>query len=270
MEQAIASYAQLRRSGASRSDITRAIAAGRIHRIAIGWYARDWADAATIRAIAAGGRLGCLSGCAQHGLWVPHLNSAHMVHGAGITPGPLPGLQVHTSRKPQPRSPIWPLADCLEQVLHRHSLEPALIAFESAIHLKLLQQEELGDILRLHRTRGESVALHLDSAESGTETRVRLFLRSRRVKVRPQVSIAGVGRVDLLVGRSLVIECDSRAHHSSQATYEADRRRDLAARRLGFDTLRLSYVQVWHEWATTREALIHQLRRRAHSRPPKA
>lgn len=45
-------------------------------------------------------------------------------------------------------------------------------------------------------------------AESGIETMVRLRLESLNIRLRPQVSIPMVGRVDFLVGTSLIIEVE--------------------------------------------------------------
>ena len=36
-----------------------------------------------------------------------------------------------------------------------------------------------------------------------------MWLQQVRVQVRPQVQIPGVGRVDLVVGNSLIVECDT-------------------------------------------------------------
>lgn len=105
-------------------------------------------------------------------------------------------------------------------------------------------------------------------SQSGSETRVRLFFQRHRVPVRAQAVIPGVGHVDLLVGRSWIVEADSDAHHGARRDVMVDRHRDLTARELGYDTLRLSYEQIWHDWDRTREALLAHLRTRRHLRPP--
>lgn len=46
---------------------------------------------------------------------------------------------------------------------------------------------------------------------------MRLRLRRRKVELRTQVTIADVGRVDLLVGERLVIEVDSKEHHTGRS-----------------------------------------------------
>lgn len=257
------SYSELRGDGASRRDIERAVAAGAIIRFARGWYALPNANPDVVRAIKIGCRVGCLTGCGLHGLWVPPHAGAHCVYGAGCAP-PLRDPDQHSHSTPQPKAPVWPLLDCLEQVVHRHSMESALIVLESALNQGVISQEELSGVLRVHPVRGAAIRRYLSSAESGSETRVRLFLRRRGVAVRPQVEIGGVGRVDLLVGRTLIVECDSRAHHADPQHYEIDRARDLAARDLGFDTARLSFRQVWQQWSGTRAVLVRQIQQGKH------
>lgn len=262
----VRSYSELRGEGASRRDIEHAVASGAVSRIARGWYAFPGAHPEVVKAIQHGARTGCLAGCQLHGLWVPPYTGLHAVYGAGCAPS-LRDPDLHSYRAPQPRVPVWPLLDCLEQVVQRHSTETAVIVLESALNLRAVSDEEVSLLLHRHVVRGALVRRHLSSAESGSETRVRVFLQRRNVPVRPQVEIDGVGRVDLLVGRSLIIECDSLAHHSAKDRYELDRFRDLNARDLGFDTARLSYRQVWQQWGWTRAVLGRQIRLGQHSRP---
>jgi very-short-patch-repair endonuclease len=100
-------------------------------------------------------------------------------------------------------------------------------------------------------------------AQSGIETKVRLFLRSRRIPFRAQVAIAGVGRVDLLVGDRFVIELDGRAFHIG-AAFEEDRARDFELITRGYVVLRLSYRQVVHDWDRTRAGILALVARGEH------
>ncbi|MDN5901227.1 MAG: endonuclease domain-containing protein [Brachybacterium sp.] len=113
----------------------------------------------------------------------------------------------------------------------------------------------------LSRVRGD--------AESGTETAVRWWFESRGVPVRAQVSFPDdARRMDLLVGRSWVIECDSREHHADEDSYEKDRVRDLHLSQKGYDVTRLSWRQVFLTWPTTERSLLVLLGRGEHLRPP--
>ena len=139
------------------------------------------------------------------------------------------------------------------------------MVLESAVNGGRLHAAEARAMISAATQRNRRVLDFFDpAAESGSETRVRLFLRRHRFPVQSQVLIPGVGRVDLLVGRSLILECDSVAHHSDPT---ADRRRDLDSYALGFDTRRLSYEQVHVSWNSTQQALLSQLRSGHHLRP---
>ena len=81
-------------------------------------------------------------------------------------------------------------------------------------------------LLTDHPKKPTRILKHLDIAESGTETRVRLFLRRRNLHVTPKVWITTEDRVDLLIGESLSIECDRKEVNDSQESYEKDRKRD--------------------------------------------
>ena len=91
--------------------------------------------------------------------------------------------------------------------------------------------------------------------ESGTETLVWQRL-GRSLDLRRQAVIAGVGRVDFVLGDRLVVEVDGFAYHSDPAQFEADRRRDAVLSTLGYRVLRFSYHQVLDRW-TEVEAAIH-------------
>lgn len=142
------------------------------------------------------------------------------------------------------------------------------ILLESAIEQRALTLEEAREIvdrLPFHRRRALS-RIRAD-AGSGTETMMRWWLETLHIGVRSQVWIPGVGRVDLLVGSGLVIECDSRSFHDNPEQYREDRRRDLLLRSLGYTVVRLTWEQVF---CRTQETLGHlrvMLRRGDHRRP---
>jgi len=76
--------------------------------------------------------------------------------------------------------------------------------------------------------------------------------------------------VDLLVGESLIIECDSHAHHTGETNYRGDRRRDLSATADDYRVVRLTWEQCFLTWPTTTSLLFTQLRTRRYLRPPSA
>ncbi len=144
--------------------------------------------------------------------------------------------------------------------------------WESACNLRLVSTSTAVELIReCPGTRARQLAAWFDpTSESGTETRVRLFLARRGYKVRSQQPVRGVGRVDLLVGESLIIECDSHAHHTGEANYRLDRARDLSATSSGYRVVRLTWEQVFLTWATTQSLLLAHLRTRRYRWPPRS
>jgi very-short-patch-repair endonuclease len=96
-------------------------------------------------------------------------------------------------------------------------------------------------------------------AESGTETIVRCLLTIAGLRVRPQVDIAGVGRVDLLVEDRVVVEVDGREWHDDPGRFAVDRRRDVRATIGRYRVLRFSWFQVLFRWSEVEAAVFAAL-----------
>ena len=96
-------------------------------------------------------------------------------------------------------------------------------------------------------------------AESGIETITRQLLRLLGLHVEPQVEIAGLGRVDLLVEGRLIVELDGREWHDEEDSFEEDRRRDLVGAAQRYRTLRFTWFMVLFEWPLVEEAVFAAL-----------
>lgn len=138
---------------------------------------------------------------------------------------------------------------------------------DSLLNLRLMSRTQIQDALARCRPPVNRLIERCDRSESGTETMVRLRLKRRQVKVRPQVIIAGIGRVDLLVGDRLVIEVDSRAHHCLEDTYQRDRQRDRTLMTMGYLVIRLTYGDVVHRWPEVEPDILALIRGGAHRWP---
>ncbi len=259
-EHGVLSRADLQAEGWTPHAIRRAVRAERLTPLRRGWYGLPGADPDVVRAVSAGGGVSCMSALARHRVWVPE--SARGLHvrlperarrrghkglvvcGGSIAAPPAVVDDVTTS--------VRAVADCV----HGDDLVAVL---DSVLHRRILQPGELTGLFRDGPRRVHRALCAVDgSAESGTETQVRLHLRRERLAHRTQVFIPGVGRVDLLAGKSLVIECDSEAHHAGEAI-ETDRERDLVLATLGFVVLRLSYDQVFHRFPQVRAAIARRI-----------
>lgn len=132
------------------------------------------------------------------------------------------------------------LDDAIRSMVRCRPGREVVAALDSILHRGLRSMQELQDLFATLPARYLVLLALADArAESGPETLVRLMLRQLGVEFDLQVSVAGVGRVDFLVGARLIIECDSRAHHADWDQRRRDIRRDQEAARRGFVTVRL-------------------------------
>lgn len=128
------------------------------------------------------------------------------------------------------------------------SEEQWIIACDSVLNSTGTPVDSLAEQLPQMSARIRGMLAKCDGrSQSGTETAVRLRLRARGFHVEVQPQIPEVGRADLRVGR-LLIECDSRLHHTRQSNYRTDRFRDRKSLALGYLTMRLTYDDVLYGW----------------------
>ena len=140
--------------------------------------------------------------------------------------------------------------------------QAGFVVLESALHRGLLSTFAQSVLLEsLPRRMRRSARLASRLSESGTESFLKLGLIRLRIRFLQQVLIGGVGRVDFLIGDRLVIEVDSRAHHSDPY---ADRRRDAELGVRGYRVLRFIYSQIVHEWPMVEAAIIASMSRGDH------
>ena len=157
--------------------------------------------------------------------------------------------------------------EALEHVARFHEAELALIVIESALNLNLVTVEWVTWMLeRILPSRAHLLTSFQATSQSGSETRVAHFLRSCGLSVVQQFSPFPNRWVDMKVGESWILECDSAAQHAGEAAYERDRQRDLALKAMGYEVTRLSYRQIWLEWDTTRRMLARIIRQRSYLR----
>ena len=245
------------------------MAAGLLTRVCYAWYAGPSADPEVVAAVRLGGRLGCLSGCRVHGLWVPPGHGLHVTFNRSAPVGLPATVAVHADREIGHEPAVRPLLACLEEVVRHHSTETALIVLDSALNRRLTTESEVAQVVAGCPAPKAAVLRYLDRrSESGSETRVRYFFQRRRVPVEPQVQVPGVGRVDLRIGRCLMLECDSREHHTARENYQRDRLRDLLLVADGRRVVRLTYEQVFFQWPMTQQFLSRLVQLRLHRSLP--
>ena len=258
----ILTTSQLSLLGWTKWGIERAVRQGLLQRIRPGWFGSA-APSQAIAAVAAGGCVSCFSALRLRGAWVPEGKGWHVRAPRHRRNGCRPyGAQ------PAVSSALDSLETAFRCALRCGSAEEVIVIADSLLHRRLATPEELAAWSACAPARIRRLLERADGrAESGTESMVRLRLRRLGIRVKIQVRVIEGVRVDLLVGDRLVIECDSREHHSDRDAYESDRRRDRRLVERGFVVLRLSYRQVHDEWPQIEAAVLAVVRRGDHRAP---
>lgn len=254
----------LTRAGWRQIDLRQAVSTQQLTRLRVGWYAQPGADEKVVRAVRAGGSLGCASAIAFHGGWDVTGNRVHVRTDHNRTGRPCSGLAICRSPDDRddhaPECPVDDLEVALRCAWRCLESDDFIAVCDSLAHRELATPDDIRSWLGPLGGVDDRLEL-MDTAESGTETLVRLRLRRLGIRLRTQVVIPGVGRVDMLIGKKLVVEVDSRAHHTGEERYRSDRERDLRLMALGYRVIRVTYEQVMFDWPST-EILLRQAIRR--------
>lgn len=268
--------ADLIAGGLGPRQITAAVREGRLLRVRRDRY-MYFRDDAVEAAVRVGGRLACVSLLAMLGVFVMDTGALHIHLDRSMSRlrSPLDatrplsdaersGLKLHWSPLGErPSHAFVDIRDALAQAIRCQPVRCAVATLDSAMHRGLIAPHDLAELSgRLPARYRVVVTLADGSAESGPETFMRLLLRQLGLRYRTQVWIAGVGRVDFLVEDSLIIECDSRAHHEGWVKQRDDRRRDLAAAAMGYATLRPLAEHLFFEPEVVRTAVLGLIRAR--------
>ena len=253
--------AELRRHGVSPADVQRALAGGAATRAVRGVYLCAHAGPDQRIAVAAAGRLACVSVLRRAGVWVGLDRSLHLQlppHASGERPtADETGRPIRyhwaLTRFPDARERSWCVSpmDAAWQAIHCLDEENAIACLESAVHERLLTVEEVRRVCarapaRLHRGIRELEF----TAGSGMETLVRRRLRHAGYTVVAQVRVGGIGDEDLLVEDCVALETDGEKWHGPDR-FHLDRNRDLKTEGLGRRALRLTHDQVIYDWEST-------------------
>jgi very-short-patch-repair endonuclease len=266
-----ASWRMLRQHGVGWYALRLALADGDVIRLRRGAFALPDADRAMRAAIALGGLLACTSAAASLGLPVLFSRGVHVVVPRGWSHARLANVRVHRrdidadERAGLCTSLLRTVVDCARELPLREAVVICDAATRAGLDLVALAdqaQSARGNGSRRLRM----VLAHTDpSAESPIESCLRLVAR-RLGEVEAQVRIPGVGRVDLVVDRWLVLEADGFAFHSDRESYREDRRRWNALVAAGYTVLRFSYEDVVHHEERTEALIAAVLSSHSHSR----
>lgn len=266
----LAATFELRRRGWSKYHLGQAVAEGTIIRVRQGWYTNPEELAANIGAARVGGTVTCVSAAAQFGLWVRPASGIHV----SVVPNsarlrraddktkrlsayPDAASVVHWSTRHAPSSRFVASArQVVRDMAWCQSPERVVAAVDSAIRANLLSLDDwLADVASLPG-RLRRLLVRVDpAAESWLESVLRFRLSMLGFSVRTQVHIAGVGRVDMILGSRLVIELDGWEFHRDRSAFEEDRRRDAQLVARGYLVLRFTFRQLTRSWPSVRDVI---------------
>lgn len=269
----VVSSRQLRTLDLDANEVRQLTRSGQLTSLRRGWWSGPNPEADVVSAVKAGGVLTGPAALALHGVWAPpglgvNVRAARenrITLSADLTAHRLRG----DAARPCDTACDEPLVALLVTMLDFPAASATVFA-DSCVQKNLLTEDQVEHAAGLAGTGGQAVLDRFDaSAESGTETMMLLWLRGHRIAYRTQVEIDEVGRVDFLIGKSLVVEVDSKAHHTDEAAYQSDRTRDLALISLGYRVIRVTYEDVMSRLDEVGQGIIRLVRDDVHRRVPR-
>ena len=278
----LAATHELYAAGFDKRQLRSATTRGDIQRVRQGWYGTPDMHPLLSQAARVGGRLGCISGAALHGLWLPPDEDLHVIvdhndcrlrtarnmrqrlaeHPSGVTP------HWHRDRMTGSRLLLDPIA-CLEDVIRCQPPEYVVAIADSALRRPspwkpaLITPAQWGRLIAGMPSRSGQLALADGICESGTESITRFRLVKYHLPLQAQVWIDRK-RVDFLIGRRLVVEIDGAEYHIDPERFEADRTRDAELTAISYIVLRFSYNQVIYRWREVEAAILAAVARGDH------
>ncbi|WP_028267610.1 endonuclease domain-containing protein [Arthrobacter sp. MA-N2] len=242
----VARVGLLRANGHTPSAICKLAFAG-AYQPRKGIWALPSADPEYLSAILNNGQLTCASAASRYGLWIKdkplrlHLATRHCRGRGFVRHG---GLRLSSEN-------AIPLASVEDTVIHALTCLPEVDAISIAqsamqqfgVPRTLLECElsanYYGNARRL-------LAKADGLSESVPEISARLLFEQEGLAFRRQVQIRGVGRVDFLIGRRLIVEVNGYAFHHSREAWRKDMARLNAAQARGFDVLSFAPETIWN------------------------
>lgn len=249
----------------TRADLDIELAAGRITRLRRGTYALGDLDRVRAQAQAAAGTVSHLSAALHHGWKVKHApdkptvtlaRNRSLPEGDALTVfwqdlGP---LKVHRGVT----RPVETVMGCARA----YDFDVALCVADSALREQAVTRQQLQDAAARSPRTGRAKALRVADAADGRaanpfESCARAIATDvRGLAVRPQVTIRGVGRVDLAdLALGIVIECESFEFHSDAQSLGRDVRRYTSCARRGLVVVRFTWREVMSDPGYCRRAL---------------
>ena len=254
----------LRELGAAKRLIDGAVHSGQLLRPIRGWVCLPDTDEQLILAARERVVLSCVSQAKRLDLWVK--DPTEQLHVAVPSPGAkvrAEGLHVHWGVPMRPRHPgtlLDPIENVLGFVAACQPFEDALTIWNSALNKRLVDLQRLSTL----HWKGQARRLLNECtpfADSGLESLAFSRLSWLPHPIRRQTYVLG-HRIDLLIGKRLILQIDGAHHTGAQRT--SDIAHDAELIQLGYSVIRVSYEQVIDRWEEVQELILGAIARGAH------
>jgi hypothetical protein len=279
----VATRGELLSAGATGRALTGAVKAGYLVRVRRDHYALPGTAQQILQGIRVGGRLTCVSALQLAGVFAfdatfPHI---HLPRTASRSRSPRNGLVPLTEfNRDGAELHWWPLfgchegsefavgiADALAHAVRCQNSWHAIASLDNALHLGKIDETDVAEIFRHLPGRFLPLRAEIDGrSEAGQETVLRLIMQAAGLHCELQVTVPGVGRVDMIVEGILVLEADSRLAHDGWELHVRDRDRDIDLARQGYMSLRPVYNRTMHYPNDVRDAALNLLAAWNHNR----
>ena len=265
----IAPTHRLLRMGWTGRMLSAAVHDGAILRVRQGWYSAPHEPPRHLAAWRVGGRLTCVSGAAELGLWTrrttdrlhiavpPTASRLRTPSDLRILLEPNSGVVIHWRPYQIGSAFVESPLTCLIDMCRCEPPEFVIAATDSALQAGQISHSAWLRALATMPLRLRLPLADVDGrSESIIESLSRVRCRRLGLHVRTQMNLARGVRVDLLIGERLVVEVDGREYHSDPAAFERDRARDALLSALGYRVLHFSYNQVMFDWPAVERAIL--------------
>lgn len=264
--------------GWSKRQLGRAVAGGELVRVRQGWYSAPELREELQEAFRVGGALTCTKAARAHGMSARRTFQVHVAvpaHGSRLrdpadhrTRLKRGRATVHWVNSVRSGTLIRSPQELLRDMAFCQPVEFTIAAADSALRLRLVTSSEWRALCNtMPRGLRRLLLQATGKAESITESLVRVRLLGLGIPTQVQFRVPGIGRVDLLVGRRLILEVDGYEYHSSPEDFERDRRRDARLSVRGYRVLRFSYQQVMSHWGEVKGSVLAAIARGDHLAP---
>lgn len=273
---------ELHARGYRREHIASAVRLGVLYRVRQGWYSSPDLALPLARSARIGGLATCVTALAAAGLWVdpkaktrlhvavgPHACQLRSARDSRLRLGGEDAV-IHWTLRPalraQNRSRVLnPVADSLLDYAACGPAEVVAATANSWLHAVPGARAEWPALLPRFPERMRSQLALVDGVcESGGEFVFWSRIDGLRRRMRRQVWIPGVGRLDFLIGERLVVEIDGFGYHGGRDEFEADRHRDALVSTAGYRSLRFSQKLVLERWPLVEAAVYSAIARGDH------